>query len=326
MIPAPSRLPTMPAAFSSATTRIASAAPASARLVVSPVFIAGAITWSVTRPRTYAEATVITPYTALLPTDSAKIRGSCRIARPRTPNPRRIVSSRGAVTAPPSVPVTAPPYDQVVTTLSRTERDSLADLLTVLGPEAPTLCGDWSTRDLAAHMVVRERRPDTLPGIRVKLLSGHTESVRLTYARRPYAHLVAEFRSGPGRFSALALPGIESLVNTTEYAIHHEDVRRAQPDWEPRDLPVQEQDVLWKVVAGRAKLSFRSLGSRVVLRRTDRTTAEPVSVGSSDRTVELAGEPLEVLLYIFGRREHARVEVTGDPAAVAALTAANLAV
>ena len=37
---------------------------------------------------------------------------------------------------------------------------ALCDLFEEVGPDAPTLCGDWTTRDLAAHLVMRERRPD----------------------------------------------------------------------------------------------------------------------------------------------------------------------
>jgi hypothetical protein len=33
---------------------------------------------------------------------------------------------------------------------------------------------------------------------------------------------------------------------------------------------------------------------------------------------------MELLLYAFGRRDHAVVDVTGDPAAVAALVATSL--
>src|ERR671916_591983 len=38
------------------------------------------------------------------------------------------------------------------------ERRDLAGLFLRLGPDEPTLCGDWSTRELAAHLVLRERR------------------------------------------------------------------------------------------------------------------------------------------------------------------------
>ncbi|MFN7150135.1 MAG: maleylpyruvate isomerase N-terminal domain-containing protein, partial [Microthrixaceae bacterium] len=39
------------------------------------------------------------------------------------------------------------------------ERRQLCDLFDELGPDVPTLCEGWTARDLAAHLVVRERRP-----------------------------------------------------------------------------------------------------------------------------------------------------------------------
>ena len=221
---------------------------------------------------------------------------------------------------------TRQPYDRVVTSLARTERAALADLLDDLGPDAPTLCGDWRTRDLAAHLVVRERRPDATPGVAVKALSGWTRSVQENYARRSHAELVELVRTGPGRLSPFALPKVDTVFNTTEYAVHHEDVRRAQPGWAPRDLPLRSQDTLWKAVRTRAALSFRGVDVTVELRRTDRPDVQPSTHGSGDSTVTLAGEPLELLLYCFGRREHARVQVTGAPKAINALRHHSLTV
>ena len=58
------------------------------------------------------------------------------------------------------------------------ERSELCDLLVDLGPDEPTLCEGWTTADLAAHLVVRERRPDSGPGIVWPPLAGYTDSVR----------------------------------------------------------------------------------------------------------------------------------------------------
>lgn len=205
------------------------------------------------------------------------------------------------------------------------ERRALADLLDELGPEAPTLCAGWDTRALAAHLVARERRPDTTPGVALRLLSGWTERVRNDYEQRPFGELVHLVRTGPGRLSPFALPGMDRFFNTTEYVVHHEDVRRAQPRWEPRRLPERVQDALWRVVLTRAPLAFRSVDVGVVLRRSD---GDGASVTVKDRApgVTLTGQPLELLLYLFGRRDHARVEVTGDASAVAALDATSLEV
>lgn len=213
-----------------------------------------------------------------------------------------------------------------MTTLARTERLALADLLDEIGPDAPTLCGDWTTRDLAAHLVVRERRPDATPGVAVKALSGWTAQVQDSYAERPYADLVELVRTGPGRLSAFNLPGVDTLLNTAEYLVHHEDVRRAQRGWTPRELPVRVHDSIWKAVTARAPLSLRGVGATVELRRSDKPRAQPSSQGRGDTTVVVTGEPMELLLYLFGRRQHAQVVLTGDPEAVQALEQHSLSV
>jgi uncharacterized protein (TIGR03085 family) len=214
----------------------------------------------------------------------------------------------------------------VVTSLARTERAALADLLDQLGPDEPTLCGDWNTRDLAAHLAVRERRPDASPGIAVKALAGYTESVQNSYAERDYAELVRLVRTGPGRLSLFALPGADKILNTTEYVVHHEDVRRAQPGWQPRILPGKVQDTIWKALVARAPLSYKGLGHSVELRRTDRPEVAPLVASTGGSPATISGEPLELLLYTFGRRTHAKVTITGDTAAVAALRGADLSV
>jgi uncharacterized protein (TIGR03085 family) len=191
------------------------------------------------------------------------------------------------------------------------ERRALADLLDGLGPDVPTCCEGWTTAHLAAHLVVRDRRPDAMPGYALEMVPGLS---RLgTWAHRvedgarertSYAALVDLVRSGPPRWSPLTWPGLDRL-NAPELAIHHEDVRRAQPGWAPRELPVAVQDRLWRPATFYAR---RGAGRRgVVLRRTDRPEVE-ARVGAGGRTVE--GEPLELLLWASGRRDVARVTVS----------------
>src|SRR3954465_13720223 len=129
------------------------------------------------------------------------------------------------------------------------ERRALADTLDRLGPAAPTLCEGWDPAHLAAHLVVRERRPDALVGLGAEQvrpgsrLATHTH--RLEDGLREatsYADRVGPPRSGPPVWSPMAWPGVTGALNTTEFAIHHEDVRRAQPDWSPRVLVRADQD------------------------------------------------------------------------------------
>src|SRR5688572_5420220 len=132
------------------------------------------------------------------------------------------------------------------------ERAELADLLDELGPDASTCCAGWTTAHLAAHLVVRERRPDAMPGFGLGEIGlgaplaawSNLQQERLRRST-PYAEVVSRLRSGPPGWSPLAWPAIDRLVNTAEFAIHLEDVRRAQPDWSPRELPRSAQDELW---------------------------------------------------------------------------------
>ena len=196
--------------------------------------------------------------------------------------------------------------------LAESERAALADLLEEVGPDAPTCCAGWTTAHLAAHLVVRDRRPDALPGYGAEEMgaggplaawSHHLED-RLREST-PYAEVVQRVRSGPAPWSPFAWPVVSQLVNVTEYAIHHEDVRRAQPGWEPRTLPRPAQDRLWTAATlfGRRRAGRRGL----VLRRTDVAGVEK-RFGAAGRTV--AGEPMELLLWAAGRRDVARVTVS----------------
>ena len=192
------------------------------------------------------------------------------------------------------------------------EREALADLMTELGPDAPTCCEGWTTAHLAAHLVVRDRRPDAMPGYALE--SAGQSGPIVAWAHRaedqlrtstPYADVVARVRPGPAWWWPTSWPPVEQAINVTEFAIHHEDVRRAQPGWEPRKLAREDQDALWSAAALYAR---RGAGRRgLVLRRTDVEGVEK-RIGAAGRTVE--GEPLELLLWCAGRRDVASVTVS----------------
>ena len=194
------------------------------------------------------------------------------------------------------------------------ERAALADLMGSLGPDAPTCCAGWTTAHLAAHLVVRERRPDAFPGYGLEELGlaaplaawSHRQEDRLRLST-PYPEVVARLRSGPPRWSTLVWPAVARLVNTAEFAIHHEDVRRAQPDWAPRALPRSTQDALWGPAALYARRAARQVGGGLVLQGSDVPGVER-RIGSG--TVRVAGEPLELLLWAAGRKDVARVQLS----------------
>jgi uncharacterized protein (TIGR03085 family) len=210
-----------------------------------------------------------------------------------------------------------------VTSHSAAEREALADALTTAGPDAPTLCEGWTAHDLAAHLVAREHRPDSTPGILLKPFAGWTERVRRGYAARPYAELVERFRGGPSGLSWSRLPKVDALVNATEHFVHCEDVRRGAPGWKPRDLPPERQEAFWKALKVRGKLLFRKSPVGVTLADT---TGRTHTVVDREPRVVLRGEPAELLLFGFGRTGAAAVELEGTDDAIARLTATELGV
>ncbi|GHF62889.1 TIGR03085 family metal-binding protein [Streptomyces thermodiastaticus] len=200
-----------------------------------------------------------------------------------------------------------------MSTFAKRERLLLADLLETAGPDAPTLCEGWRTRDLAAHVVVRERRPDAAGGVLIKPLAARLEKVLHEYAAKPYEELIRLIRTGPPRFSPFQLKQVDEAANTVEFYIHAEDVRRAQPDWAPRELDPVFQDTLWSRLERTARLLGRGVPAGLVLRRPDGQTAV---AHRGTPVVTVTGEPSELLLFAFGRQRVARVELEGEPDAV----------
>ncbi|MET8243524.1 TIGR03085 family metal-binding protein [Streptomyces sp. NPDC005202] len=200
-----------------------------------------------------------------------------------------------------------------MSTYAKRERLLLADLLETAGPDAPTLCDGWRTRDLAAHVVVRERRLDAAGGALIKPLAPHLGKVMEEYAAKPYEELIQLIRTGPPRFSPFQLKQIDEAANTVEFYVHTEDVRRAQPDWTPRELDSVFQDALWSRLERTARLLGRGVPTGLVLRRPNGQTAV---AHRGTPVVTVTGEPSELLLFAFGRQSAARVEVDGDKEAI----------
>jgi uncharacterized protein (TIGR03085 family) len=195
--------------------------------------------------------------------------------------------------------------------LDARERRELCDLLEELGPDAPTLCEGWTTEDMAAHLVVRERNPTAAPGI---LLGGafaeRTERFMEKAKAGGYRALVDRVRNGPP-FGPFAVPGLRTLINLQEYVVHHEDVRRANGLGPRTDRP-DLQDELWGLLRRGARFLLRKVhGATVRLQRPD---GRATTSGHGPEVV-VTGEPVDLLLYLFGREGAAAVEITGDAAA-----------
>ncbi|WP_212910716.1 TIGR03085 family metal-binding protein [Streptomyces sp. TS71-3] len=203
-----------------------------------------------------------------------------------------------------------------MSTHAKRERLLLADLLEGAGPDAPTLCDGWLTRDLAAHVVVRERRADAAGGILIKPLAARLERVQAEFAAKPYEELIQLIRTGPPRFSPYALKQIDEAANAVEFYVHAEDVRRAQQDWTPRVLDPVFADSLWSRLERSARLLGRKSPVGLVLRRPDGRTAV---ARRGVPVVTVTGEPGELTMFAFGRQSQSDVTLDGDKEAITRL-------
>jgi uncharacterized protein (TIGR03085 family) len=160
-----------------------------------------------------------------------------------------------------------------------------------------------------------------MPGI---LLGGPFQKLTdkaMTVAVRTFGFVgvVAKVRFGP----PLLWKPFDELVNLVEFFVHCEDVRRAQSDWEPRSDP-QLDAALWSMLGRMSKLMTHKLkgvglelespfGERIVARR-----GESVAV--------LSGGAQELVLYLYGRSQAAKVSLGGAETAQQAVREASFGI
>lgn len=196
--------------------------------------------------------------------------------------------------------------------LVSTERAALSDAMLAAGADAPTLCEGWDVLDLAAHLVVRERRPDAAAGLVVPALAGRLERLMAGEAAAGLPAVVERFRAGPPPWSVFALPGVEALANLAEFVVHHEDVRRADGSGPRQDVEAL-QEAVWRRLRPAALAGLARTRLPVVAVHTD---GRRQVLWHGDHPVVLTGEPVELLLRLFGRREVAQVDVGGPSLSV----------
>jgi uncharacterized protein (TIGR03085 family) len=202
-------------------------------------------------------------------------------------------------------------------TAAKRERAALVATLREVGPHAPTLCEGWNTTDLAAHLVVRERRLDATLGIAVPFLSDYTARVQDKTARSTgWDALVDLVASGPPIYSPFKL--LDPVANLGEMFIHHEDVRRAVDGWQPRVLDEAIAKQLRRQLGLMSRVMLSKLPAQVAL---ETPAGERIArVGRGDE-ITITGEPQELLLFVAGR-DAARIHFDGDAQAVDAVRAA----
>jgi uncharacterized protein (TIGR03085 family) len=208
---------------------------------------------------------------------------------------------------------------------AQSERLLLCDELDRLGPDQPTLCEGWETRDLAAHLLVREHRPDLTAGRFVPFLAGHLEKEQGKIAHGDYSALVDRVRRGAPVWNPMAHPKVDEVTNLIEFFVHHEDARRAQPGWEPRELSPQLSGKLWSALKRSSRLMFRKAPTGIVL-IAEGQGRHAARLPDEHGTVVLRGTPAELVLYAYGRKSVARVELEGDADDIAALQKTDLGI
>ena len=210
-----------------------------------------------------------------------------------------------------------------MTTLAQAERAAISDLAAEVGPNAPTLCEGWDTRHLMAHLILREGHPSSLslaiPG-GSKLSDWFTQK----WADKDYADLVSTFRKGAPFYSPMSISKVDALFNGLEFFVHHEDIRRAQPDWAPRELPLKTENAIWRALRSAGRMMLRSLDFGVLAARSD--TGAATGLKSGEPSVVIQGLPSEIALFVFGRQTHARVTLDGDPDLIAKAKGRDLGV
>jgi uncharacterized protein (TIGR03085 family) len=209
----------------------------------------------------------------------------------------------------------------VVVPFDAREREALCDLLAELGPDAPTVLTPWTTRDLVAHLVLREHDHLAAPGL---VVPGrwHRFADRRTaeLAAGEFAALVDRLRSGPP-LGFFRIGWVRRFASLNEFFVHHEDVRRANGRG-LRSLGPDLDAALWRNVARSGWFLARHLRD-AGLELEWAGTNQRVRARRGSPTARLVGPPGELLLFLFGRRAVAQVEVVGDPVAVVAVDATS---
>lgn len=186
------------------------------------------------------------------------------------------------------------------------ERQRLCDLILVLGPDAPTLCGDWRTGDLAAHIVLRDHFRRTSAASIARKRQGS------------FPELVAEVQAGPPW--PWKIPYLGARANAFEFIVHHEDVRRAN-GYKPRTNIPEVERLAWELCRWFGRRLARAV-------RPYSLEIKAIDFGAklyrdSDPVV-LRGRPVDLLLYLAGRQSAAEIAFSGPPNAIERVQGASL--
>lgn len=207
-----------------------------------------------------------------------------------------------------------------MTSFAKTERNAICQTLRQLGPDQPTLCQGWTTKDLLVHLIVRENRPDAAVGLFIPFLSSYTESISSKYKEKTFEELITIFENGPKSPSPFSLPKVDELANSFEFLVHHEDILRAQNDYQTRELTEEEAKFIWSRFTKSAVFFMRKVKVGVVA-KTDQGT---YTLKRGDDVVTISGNIIDLVMFTFGRQSKTNLSFEGNPSAIERLKNSDL--
>lgn len=146
-----------------------------------------------------------------------------------------------------------------------TERLGIAEVLEGLTEaqwQTPSLCGKWSVRELAGHLVVPFHT--SIPNFAVAMVKARgsfhraNDSLARAQSRRPTADLIADLRANAE--SHFTPPGQGPLAPLTDNLVHGQDLRIPLGINDPRDPEVWRQSLDF-LVSPAAQAGFTSRGT-----------------------------------------------------------------
>ena len=219
-------------------------------------------------------------------------------------------------------------------THAQDERQALCDLLADIGPDQPTLCTGWRTADLAAHLVLRERRPDAGAG-RHGRPAGRIHPPSAGAPRQAGIHTPSSSTSsGPGRRGcrcsdcpARTTSSTWSSTSSIMKMCSGRSLTGSRGRWTPSSPTCCGTGSGWPGSCCARPLSAWSLSAR--LGRAGGAPGSPPPGGGHGRVritakartpvVTVTGDPVELTLWTMGRTSVADVQMDGADADVAAL-------
>ncbi len=167
--------------------------------------------------------------------------------------------------------------------------------------QASSLCEGWTVEDVATHLLARERYLSSI-GIVIPALHPWHERTMRRIAHKGHTYVVEKMRHYPWWMPA--------TLNVAEFYIHNEDILRGGLH-RSRPKPSGEAvALLWNSLAGLMKVRASEVSDLGVLTIHNDLTNQEIVVGKhSDKHTTVSGDPGELLLFCYGRRDAAKVNL-----------------